>query len=71
MKSKYYVVCAVTLGDGHTVTRDGFVEVELDNSKDDFTVSDIELIKSEFRKILPNKTATVRGIINLINIDNQ
>ena len=71
MKVKYYVVCAVTLGDNSQVTRDGFIEVELDNSVEEFTEEDINKIKLEFGKTLPNKTFKVRGIIKLINISNQ
>lgn len=65
---KYYLVCSVwTVGNYYI--KDGIVEVTLSDSEN-FTVDDIELLKSEFLKqVLRNRKETkICGIINFLNI---
>lgn len=65
--AKYYLVCAVTTKDGHNQTRDGIIDVHLSNNED-FTVEDINILKTEFSKQILNGKGSIRGIINFLNI---
>lgn len=65
---KYYLVCSVwTVGNYYI--KDGVIEVNL-NNKENFSESDIEMLKDEFLKqVLRNRKETkICGIINLMNI---